>query len=336
MFARSVIRSAGPLRQNFRSYATEAPKSSSSTPLIVGVAAVGAGIAGYTFLGSNKASADAPPKPSEDATHAAETTSAAKAFRGGDQGFVDLKLAEIIPYNHNTKRFKFELPGKDQVSGLTVASAVITKYQSPKHEKPVIRPYTPINEEDERGYVELLVKSYPNGPMSEHLHSMAPGQMLSFKGPIPKYSWAANKHEHITLIAGGTGITPMYQLIRAIFKNPEDKTKVSLIFGNLTEKDILLKEELEKIENEFPQRFRAFYTVDTPPESWPYGKGHITKELLKEVIPDPKSNNIKVFVCGPPGMYKAISGPKVSPTDQGDLSGILKELGYTKEQVYKF
>jgi len=89
--------------------------------LIVGVAAVGAGIAGYTFLGSNKASADAPPKPQEDATHAAKTTSPAKAFQGGDQGFVDLKLAEIIPYNHNTKRFKFELPEKDQVSGLTVA-----------------------------------------------------------------------------------------------------------------------------------------------------------------------------------------------------------------------
>lgn len=189
---------------------------------------------------------------------------------------------------------------------------------------------------DETGSLDLLVKVYPNGPMSEHLHSMKPGQTLAFKGPIPKYAWAPNKHDHITLICGGTGITPMYQLLRAIFKNPEDKTKVSLIFGNLTEKDILLKEELEKLENEFPQRFRAFYTLDTPPDSWPYGKGVVTKELLQTVIPDPKSPNIKVFVCGPPGMYKAISGAKVSPTDQGELTGILKELGYTKDQVYKF
>lgn len=180
------------------------------------------------------------------------------------------------------------------------------------------------------------MKVYPKGPMSEHLFSMTPGQMLSFKGPIPKYPWSANKHDHITLIAGGTGITPMYQLIRAIFKNPEDETKVSLIFGNIKEEDILLKEELQKLENEYPQRFRAFYTLDTPPESWPYGKGFITKELLKEVIPDPKSGNIKIFVCGPPGLYKAISGTKVSPQDQGELSGILKELGYTKDQVFKF
>jgi len=33
-------------------------------------------------------------------------------------------------------------------------------------------------------------------------------------------------------------------------------------------------------------------------------------------------------------MYKAVSGAKKSPTDQGELSGILQKLGYDKEQVY--
>lgn len=184
--------------------------------------------------------------------------------------------------------------------------------------------------------MELLVKQYPNGPMSEHLHSMAPGQRLDFKGPIPKYPWSPNKHNHIALIAGGTGITPMYQLARAIFKNPDDKTKVTLVFGNVSEEDILLKREFEHLENTYPQRFRAFYVLDNPPKEWKGGKGFVTKELLKTVLPEPKEENIKVFVCGPPGMYKAISGPKVSPTDQGELDGILKELGYSKDQVYKF
>jgi cytochrome-b5 reductase len=35
----------------------------------------------------------------------------------------------------------------------------------------------------------------------------------------------------------------------------------------------------------------------------------------------------------PPGMYKAISGGKKSPTDQGELTGMLQKLGYDKEQV---
>ncbi|ETN45342.1 uncharacterized protein HMPREF1541_09173 [Cyphellophora europaea CBS 101466] len=332
MFARSVWRCAGPARQSIRSYATEAPKSgSSSTPYIVGAAAVVAGYGGYSFLGNKSAaSADAPSTKKE-----AEKLDK-RAFTGGDQGFIDLKLKEAKDYNHNTKRFVFELPEADQLSGMNVASAIITKFKAADQEKPTIRPYTPISDPDEKGSIELLVKKYPNGPMSEHIHDMKPGDTLSMKGPIPKYPWEANKHEHITCVAGGTGITPMYQLIHTIFKNPNDKTKVSLIFGNVTEDDILLKEEFQKLERDFPQRFKAFYTVDKPPKDWPYGKGVITKELLKEVIPDSKSNNIKVFVCGPPGLYKAISGAKVSPTDQGELDGILKELGYSKDQVYKF
>lgn len=172
--------------------------------------------------------------------------------------------------------------------------------------------------------------------MSEHLHNMAVGQRLEFKGPLPKYPWEPNKHDHICLIAGGTGITPMYQLARTIFKNPEDKTKVTLVFGNVTEDDILLKRELEDLENTYPRRFKAFYTLDQPGKDWTQGAGQINKELLKTVLPEPKEENIKIFVCGPPGMYKAISGGKVSPKDQGELSGILKELGYSKDQVYKF
>jgi len=173
--------------------------------------------------------------------------------------------------------------------------------------------------------------------MSTHLNDIEPGQSVEFKGPIPKYAWDANKHKHIALLAGGTGITPMYQLARAIFNNPDDKTKVTLVFGNVTEDDILLKRELDHLENTYPQRFRAFYVLDNPPkDATGFQKGYITKELLKKVLPEPKEENIKVFVCGPPAMYKAISGGKVSPSDQGELDGALKDLGYSKDQVFKF
>lgn len=129
----------------------------------------------------------------------------------------------------------------------------------------------------------------------------------------------------------------MYQLARAIFSNPADKTKVTMVFANISEEDILLKNELHDLENTYPQRFKAFYTVDRPSDSWAQGKGQVTKELLKTVLPEPKSGEeLKIFVCGPPGFYKAISGTKKSPQDQGDLDGYLKELGYGKEQVYKF
>ena len=195
-----------------------------------------------------------------------------KCFKGGDQGFVSLVLDKVEDVSGNTKRFRFKLDDEDAVSGLPVASALITKYKGPEMEKPVIRPYTPISDEDEKGYLDFVVKKYPGGPMSTHMHDMTVGQRLDFKGPIPKYKWEANKHEHIALIAGGTGITPMWQVARQIFKNPEDKTKVTLIFGNQKEEDILLKKEWQDLEQQYPQRFRAFYVLEHPPENWQSGK----------------------------------------------------------------
>ncbi|KAG6107472.1 NADH-cytochrome b5 reductase [Claviceps sp. LM454 group G7] len=331
MFARSTFRATQPLRTQARRYATQPGASGgSNTMLLAGFGtAVLAGAGFYYGFGSTSATAIT-------AAKVKEPVAAKTAFTGGDQGFISLKLADVENVNHNTKRLRFELPESDQVSGLSVASAILTKYKGPEDEKATLRPYTPISDEGEKGYLDLLVKKYPGGPMSTHMHNLVPGQRLDFKGPLPKYAWSENKHDHIALIAGGTGITPMYQLCRAIFNNPNDKTQVTLVVGNVSEQDILLRRELADLENTYPQRFRAFYVLDKAPKGWAGGSGFINKELLKTVLPEPKSENIKVFVCGPPGLMKAISGAKVSPKDQGELSGSLKELGYTKEQVYKF
>lgn len=69
------------------------------------------------------------------------------AFTGGEQGFISLKLESVENVNHNTKKFRFALPEDDQVSGLHIASAILTKYKGPEMEKPAIRPYTPVSDE---------------------------------------------------------------------------------------------------------------------------------------------------------------------------------------------
>lgn len=128
----------------------------------------------------------------------------------------------------------------------------------------------------------------------------------------------------------------MYQLARAITSNPADKTKITLVYANISEPDILLKQELHDLENTYPQRFRAFYTLDNPPKGWMQGKGFVSRELLKTLLPEPKKGEgLKIFVCGPPGFYRAVSGVKEG-REQGELGGALAELGYGREQVYKF
>lgn len=82
------------------------------------------------------------------------------AFTGGDQGFISLKLDSVENINHNTKKFRFELPESDQVSGLHVASALLTKYKGPEMQKPAIRPYTPTSDESENFTILLDLGSY--------------------------------------------------------------------------------------------------------------------------------------------------------------------------------
>jgi len=72
-----------------------------------------------------------------------------KALTGGDQGFVALQLDQVEPVNHNTKRFRFRLPEEDMVSGLHVASVVVTRFQADGEEKPTVRAYTPVSDEGE-------------------------------------------------------------------------------------------------------------------------------------------------------------------------------------------
>jgi len=63
------------------------------------------------------------------------------------------------------------------------------------------------------------------------------------------------------------------------------------------------------------------------------GIGLVNKEMLKAYLPKPGEG--KVLVCGPPPMVEAISG-KREQKSQGPLAGLLKDLGYSEKDVYKF
>ena len=128
-------------------------------------------------------------------------------------------------------------------------------------------------------------------------------------------------------------------MVDEILANPADKTKVSLVFGNITESDIILKEQIDARAKAHPDKFSVYYVVDkSESPKWSGGVGYCTKEMLSAKLPPPTDKSM-VYVCGPPPMYKAVCGPKGTPEDpkaQGELGGLLNELGYTSQGVFKF
>ncbi|KAL6935199.1 related to NADH-cytochrome b5 reductase 2 [Hanseniaspora guilliermondii] len=264
-------------------------------------------------------------------TVANESADKSKVFLG-DGNWIDLKISKIEELSHDTKRFTFAFEDPEQVSGLKTASCILAKYVTPKGNN-VIRPYTPTTDVDHKGSLDLVIKRYPDGKFGNHIHSLKEGDSVTFKGGILKWDWKPNSFPEIVLLGGGTGITPLYQLINEITKNPEDKTKIKLFYGNKSESDILLKKELDSIASKYPDQVEIKYYLDNVDASKKdFKKGFITKEDLSSHV---KPEN-QVFVCGPPPFMKAFSGPKKSPSDQGELTGVLADLGASKENVFKF
>jgi len=243
--------------------------------------------------------------------------------------------------NHDTKILRCKLPSDEHSMGMTVSSAVLVKGKPDAEGKAPFRPYTPISTDDQKGYFELLVKGYPQGVVSKHLCSLKVGDTVQVKGPLPKLSYEANMKKHVGMVAGGSGITPMLQVLKEALKNPADETTFTLIFGNQTPADILLREELKTLEATSQGRLQVFFLVDKNPsdDQGIYDVGYFNADLAKYTLP-PASADTLVYVCGPPGMMKAVSGPKLfikgKPPAQGEVGGVLKELGYSADMVYKF
>lgn len=100
--------------------------------------------------------------------------------------------------------------------------------------------------------------------------------------------------------AGGTGITPMLQVLNAIFTNPGDPSvKVKMIYANQTPDDILVREELEALAAKHPDRFQLWYTVDrVEDKKWKYDTGFITKEMIEKQLLFEDRKNTQFFMCG--------------------------------------
>ncbi|KAK2838423.1 hypothetical protein Q7C36_013237 [Tachysurus vachellii] len=250
-----------------------------------------------------------------------------------------LPLIEKEDITHDTKRFRFGLPSSLHVLGLPVGQHV---YLSAKiNGNLVIRAYTPVSSDEDQGHVDLVIKVYyknthPNypdgGKMSQYLNDMKIGDTIDFRGPNgllvyngkgrfairadKKSDAKLRKFKHVGMIAGGTGVTPMLQLIHAITADPTDDTKCTLIFANQTEKDILLRKELEEFGKNHPDKVHLWYTLDRPPQGWKYSTGFVDTSMLKAHLPPP-SNDVLIVMCGPPPMIQNACLPNLTKLGYG-------------------
>ncbi|KAL0258094.1 NADH-cytochrome b5 reductase [Diplodia seriata] len=220
--------------------------------------------------------------------------------------FQDFELKEKTILSHNTAIYRFALPRPTDILGLPIGQHISIAATLPGQPKEVVRSYTPISSDLDLGRVDLLIKSYPTGNISKHVAGLAIGDSIKVRGPKGAMVYSPNMVRHFGMIAGGTGITPMLQIVKAIHRGRAagDRTEVDLIFANVNPDDILLREDLDALVAK-DDGIRVHYVLNNPPEGWTGGVGFVTADMIKAKLPAP-AKDVKILICGPPPMVSAM------------------------------
>ena len=233
-------------------------------------------------------------------------------------------LHSKVTVSWDTRIFTFKLDHDEQTLGLPIGQHLMIRLRDPVTREIIIRSYTPISDTSKKGYMDVLVKVYfdtkerKGGKMSQAIEALPIGHYVDFKGPIGKFEYLGdgrckvnNADRDITtfiMASGGSGITPIYQVLRAVMQESSEKTKCVVLDGNRLLEDILCKTELDAFAKDNAEKCQLLYTLTKAPNDWEGLRGRIAAPLLKKHAAraaHPEGKAI-VLICGPEPLEKAV------------------------------
>lgn len=194
-------------------------------------------------------------------------------------------------------------------------------------DKMLIRSYTPtrpITDNDDDGTFELTVKTYypddnqPGGAFSNFLLDLPIGESVDVCGPTGEIEYLGDgkfniegeekTYSKISLVLGGSGLTPGYSLIERVLEEKDSKLEIHVIDANKTEEDILLHEKLDEAEEKSKGKIKITHVLSHPKKEDEWKKkgglsGHVNADIIKERL-FPPGNDSVVFLCGPPALIQ--------------------------------
>eukprot|EP01012_Entosiphon_sulcatum_P041158 TRINITY_DN54963_c0_g1_i1.p1 TRINITY_DN54963_c0_g1~~TRINITY_DN54963_c0_g1_i1.p1 ORF type:complete len:306 (+),score=41.57 TRINITY_DN54963_c0_g1_i1:25-942(+) len=261
-------------------------------------------------------------------------------------------IREIVSLSHDTKIFRINFPKSSSEQYMRPGSTLELKVFDGNTF--FSRFFTPVTPNGSVGYCDLVIKLMPEGRVTSSLWKMRAGDKLWVSPWDPsRERYRPNKYKQIGMLAGGVGITPMLQLVREVVTNPYDTTKITLLYVNKTPQDIVLKEELDRLAEEYPDKFSVTHCITRPTrtDGWKGPIGHVSAGMLQQLMPPP-GRDTAIYVSGPDGFVNSLTGldtglmaawsqpgaakrqPQsfdILPRDR--CYGLLGGLGYSKEVI---
>jgi ferredoxin-NADP reductase len=164
----------------------------------------------------------------------------------------------------------------------------------------------------------ITVKRVPGGLMSNYMmDEIRTIKTWNVSGPhgafvVPDHN---TEVKQLVLLAGGSGITPLFAIGRSFVDQYPDAT-VTLIYSSRTAEDIIFKEVLEDWAHRHPNRLKIHYALSQAEETIAISNATVsrgrankllTRKFIQSAVADPLLNTY-YFICGPSELMKMHQG----------------------------
>lgn len=158
--------------------------------------------------------------------------------------------------------------------------------------------------------LSVTIKRIADGRVSSQLHqNLKVGDVLEIFPPLGNFVVKIDplNTKHYVLIGAGSGITPLYSILRAVLAG-EPHSRVTLVYGNRNEEGIIFAKELAQLTQQYGERLEVIHSLSQPGAGWPGAKGRLEgRHLYNLLLPVMQDMRLRknFYLCGPNEMMQA-------------------------------
>ena len=153
--------------------------------------------------------------------------------------------------------------------------------------------------------VTITIKRVAGGMVSNWINDhVKAGDTLRVLGPSGQFTVTPDPAQarHLLLVGGGSGITPLMSILRTLLES-EPLTRIHLLYGNRGLDDIIFRDALSMMEQEYDERLAITHVLENPPADWQGETGRLDRatfaRLLEGILADNPIDELAVYTCGP-------------------------------------
>ncbi|MBX3103013.1 MAG: ferredoxin--NADP reductase [Bacteroidetes bacterium] len=238
--------------------------------------------------------------------------------------FVPLKLRQLVHETDDAYTLQFEKPAGSEFDYLPGQYLTLkVNYQG----ESLRRAFSLSSNPRQDDFLAVTIKAVPDGRVSNFLRqALKAGDTVEVYPPMGKFVVETNPQQslHYVLVGGGSGITPMYSILRSVLRE-EPLSQVTLVYANRHQDSIIFKEQLQELEAGYAGRLQVVHVLDSPKPGWEGLTGMLTQPLAVDILTQVTRGSqlpAAYYMCGP--------GPMMDSVDAA-----LRHMGVAENRIFR-